>query len=263
MNTLWIILLVVGLMVVSVGVVILLAWISRKKKGLFTEADFVKKMLPNIDCGMCGERNCSEFAKKVARGERKVEECKLIKPEVAERVKDYFVPAYDTTTKMVALVKCKGGCRAANKYHYKGTKNCAVEENLHSGSKACKFACLGCGDCARACRFGALKLNDRGVAEVDRSKCTGCGACVRVCPNKLITMQKMSLSVAVVCNNQSSEPGIEKKCEVGCTHCGNCVKACPTGAVKIVNNVPVIDETRCIECGKCVVACPNHCISRL
>lgn len=263
MEILYIILIILGLLGVAVGFIFLVNFISRKKKGMFAEAEFVKKMLPNIDCGMCGEKNCTEFAKKVANNERNPEECKLIKPEVCEKIKEYFKPTYKQSTKMVAIVKCKGGCRAVDKYNYKGSDNCVVEEGLHSGSKACKFACLGCGDCVRACRFKAIKVNKRKVAEVDRSKCTGCGACVKSCPNKLIAMQKLALSVQVICNNQSSDPAIEKKCEVGCTHCGNCLKACPVGAIKIVNNVPVIDESKCIECFKCVASCPHHCISRL
>lgn len=263
MNTLYTILFIVGVLIVAVSVVLIINAIARKKKGITAESELVCKLLPNVDCGMCGEANCVQFSKKVASRQRNASECKLIKPEVSEKINKYLKTPNQQELKQVAIVKCKGGCKAVDKYIYKGSRNCNVEEALHSGSKACKFACLGCGDCKKACRFGAIKINKRGVAEVDRSKCTGCGACVSSCPNKLIQMQKLSLSVSVICNNQSSDPSIEKKCEVGCTHCGKCIKVCPVDAVKIVDNVPVIDQNKCIECGKCVVACPNHCISRL
>lgn len=263
MSTLYTILFVVGIMIVAVSVVLIINAIARRKKGLTAESEFVCKMLPNVDCGMCGEENCANFAKKVVAFEKNPEECKLIKPEMCDRIHKYFKPANADEIKQVAYVKCKGGCLAVDKYIYKGSKNCNVEEALHSGAKACKFACLGCGDCAKACRFGAISINKRGVAVVDRNKCTGCGACLSVCPNNLIAMQKLSQSVAVICNNQSSDVSVKKKCEVGCSHCGKCLKVCPVDAVKIVDNVPVIDETKCIECGKCVVACPNHCISRM
>lgn len=263
MKTLYVILLIVSVLIVASGVVLFLNFIARKKKGLTAETEFVNKLLPHVDCGMCGEKNCANFAKKVTENQRKPEECKLLKPETCDKINKYFKPANDPSTKLVAIVKCKGGCRAVDKYNYKGSKNCSVEETLHSGSKACKYACLGCGDCKKVCRFGAISINKQGFAEVDRNKCIGCGACVKSCPNKLIQMQKLSLSVSVICNNQSNDPSIENKCVVGCSHCGKCMLVCPVGAVKVVNNVPVIDENKCIECGKCVVACPNHCISRL
>ncbi len=258
-----VILLVIGLLVIAFGIVVLFAFLAHKKRGLNTDADFVRKMLPLVDCGMCGEQNCSEFAKRVAEGKKEPEACKLIKPENAQIIKEYFKPTYVQSSKLVAMVKCKGGCKAKDKYIYDGAKNCAIEERLHSGAKACKYACLGCGDCIQACRYRAIKLNDRGCAEIIRSKCTGCGQCVGACPNNLISMNKLELSVGVICNNQSSDPTITQKCEVGCTHCGNCINVCPVGAITVVDNVPVIDPDKCIECYKCVVACPTHVISRL
>ena len=257
------ILIIVGLVFFSVGLVFLFSYISFKKRNLPHDAEFVRKMLPCIDCGMCGEKTCSNFAIKVAGGNREPEGCKLITPENSQKIKQYFKTSYNPSSKRVAFVHCKGGCKADDKYIYEGAKSCAVQEMLHSGSKACKFACLGCGDCVNACKYRAIKINKRGVAEVIRSKCTGCGACEAVCPNKVISMQKLELSVNVVCNNQSSEPGISKKCEVGCLHCGKCIQMCPVNAISIVNNVPVIDPQKCIECYKCVSVCPNHVISRL
>ncbi len=258
-----VVLLIVGLVIVSAGLIFLFSFLAYRKRGLSNDTEFVRKMLPCVDCGMCGEKNCTEFAIKVAEGKKEPEACKLIKPENAQKIKKFFKPSYKETSKRVAMVHCKGGCRAVDKYEYDGADSCSVQETLHSGAKACKYACLGCGDCVKACKYRAIKLNKRGVAEVIRSKCTGCGECVNACSNRVISMQKLELSVGVICNNQSSLPGIEKKCEVGCTHCSQCVKICPVGAISVVNNVPVIDPNKCIECYRCVSVCPNHCISRL
>ncbi len=259
----WIIILIIALMIISTVLVVVASYLSRKKRNLSIDAEFVLRCLPGVDCGMCGEKNCVEFARKVQQAKREPDECKLIAPENAETIREYFKPTYVQSSKRVAMVKCKGGCLAEDKYIYKGGRSCAVEERLHSGSKACKYACLGCGDCVAACRFNALKINKRGVAEVIRSRCTGCGVCVAACPNNLITMNKLDISVGIICNNQSEEKGIEKKCKVGCTHCYNCINACPTHAISMVDNIPTIDPDKCIECYKCVAACPNHVISRL
>ena len=176
-----------GAALLAFAVIVIFAAIAKKRRGLSVDAEFVRKMLPCIDCGMCGEQNCTEFAKKVAGGQKEPEACKLIKPENSEKIRNYFKPTYKGSSKLVAFVKCKGGCLAEDKYIYDGAKNCAVQERLHSGAKACKFACLGCGNCVHACKYGAIKITKRGVAQVSRHKCTGCGECVAACPNHVIS----------------------------------------------------------------------------
>lgn len=42
--------------------------------------------------------------------------------------------------------------------------------------------CEGCGECGKACPFGAMSLID-GRAAVDPSRCMLCGYCARVCPH--------------------------------------------------------------------------------
>ena len=47
-----------------------------------------------------------------------------------------------------ALVACNGGCRTAKE------------------DTGCKNGCIGCGACVSKCKFGAISLNEYGVAEV-------------------------------------------------------------------------------------------------
>jgi ferredoxin len=46
--------------------------------------------------------------------------------------------------------------------------------------------CVGCGECARACPFGAIEIRD-GKAVVNEVICRGCRACASACPTGAIS----------------------------------------------------------------------------
>jgi heterodisulfide reductase subunit A len=48
--------------------------------------------------------------------------------------------------------------------------------------------CSGCGTCIQVCPYGALRKNDKGLAEVIVAACKGCGCCGATCPEGAITM---------------------------------------------------------------------------
>jgi len=49
-------------------------------------------------------------------------------------------------------------------------------------------------------------------------------------------------------------------CTYGCIGFGSCEKKCPFGAIKMMNNLPEIDEEKCTGCGICVEVCPKKII---
>ena len=76
-------------------------------------------------------------------------------------------------------------------------------------------ACIGLGNCANACQFGAMSIVD-GVAKVDREKCVGCGACVDACPKKIVKLVPYDQHVLVACSSCDKGAAVMKICDEGC-----------------------------------------------
>lgn len=49
--------------------------------------------------------------------------------------------------------------------------------------------CIGCGTCERNCSFSAIKVNEKGIAQVDPIACKGCGVCASSCPVRAISFR--------------------------------------------------------------------------
>ena len=244
-------------------VVILISIAGNKNKKLDRTAEVLRELLPDLNCKRCGRRNCAEFASQLAKGKTSLNECPYLVGKNYLKCRQIMKRERKVHFDSVAFVRCKGGKDCQDKFKYYGDQTCASKNLLHSGDKQCPFACLGCGDCAKACVYGAISISEKGCAVVDKEKCVGCGECVYACPNELISMIPSNKFVEIVCKNNSTDSVITRNCKVSCTHCEVCVVACPYGAIKMVGGLPNIDQTKCQRCGKCVAACPNHTISRI
>lgn len=128
------------------------------------------------------------------------------------------------------------------------------------GFLACQYGCLGLGSCVAVCSPGALSINEKGAARVDREKCVSCGLCVKACPRGLIRLSPVDYVVQPLCSSRGDGPTTRKVCATGCIACRICEKNCPADAISVVDNCAVIDESRCIVCGMCAVKCPRGTI---
>ncbi len=73
----------------------------------------------------------------------------------------------------------------------KGVKNrrvyvrCVNKDKGAIAMKACKAACIGCGKCAKECKFEAITVENN-VCYIDHTKCRICRKCVEACPTHAI-----------------------------------------------------------------------------
>lgn len=165
----------------------------------------------------------------------------------------------------IAFVHCDGGKNSEKLFEFdESVTSCAEALEKHpDGNRGCKQGCVGLGDCVEACPFDAIHINDYGVAEVDREKCRHCKLCIKACPQNIIDsvpVYDIHLTVAVACSNTDKGGVARKVCEASCIGCGLCEKNCPVDAIKVIDNVAVLDQEKCIQCSACQQVCPRSCI---
>ena len=164
--------------------------------------------------------------------------------------------------KMVAFVPCSGiAGHAEMRFNYSGPVDCRAAMLFGGKSnKTCTFACIGLGNCTRACQFDAIHIVD-GVAKVNRARCVGCGACADACPKSIIKLIPESQKIMPACGNHDKGAKVMKMCDFGCIGCMKCQRECPADAIKVVDNLAVVDTSKCVQCGHCADICPRHIIN--
>lgn len=215
--------------------------------------------LAGANCGGCGCSGCSGFAEKLACGKATLSDCHVTSPENKAEIAKLLGVEVKEEVPTVAVVKCNGGVNAKEAFKYEGNHTCAACNTLLGGNKVCKYACLGCGDCANVCPEKAIEIVN-GVAKVHPEICTSCGACIAACPKHLIERIPVSAPVYVACSSHCKGKEVMASCSVGCIACGICAKSCPQGAITMVDNLPIIDYSKCTGCLTCVAKCPRKTI---
>jgi electron transport complex protein RnfB len=207
------------------AIVLLIASIKLKVV-VDPKIEAVHEALPNIDCGACGFSGCASYAKAVVADPELLGKCAPggadTSAAIAEvlnlRVSGGGAPARP-------VVHCRAHTEERIYYSsYSGIESC-TSANALSNVQACKFGCMGYGDCVNACKFNALHVVD-GLATVNYEKCTGCTACAKACPRTLIEMVPFGHEnmMTVACSSQENGKNTRSMCKVGCIGCKMCTK---------------------------------------
>lgn len=220
----------------------------------------VREAVSGANCGVCGYPGCDAFAAAVVRGEAPINGCIPGGAKAKAALSEIMGLNAEGKEPMTARVLCLGDNDTVRaRYEYTGYKSCRLASQLSGSPKKCYVACLGQGDCVRACKFDAITIRN-GLAVIDEKKCTACEQCVLVCPHNVIKMQPLSATVLVRCRNTQPARGAREACLAACIACKRCEKACQYDAIHVQNNCAVIDTAKCTRCGDCVAVCPSKCI---
>lgn len=220
--------------------------------------DAVREALPGANCGGCGFSGCDAYARAVAEGKAGVSQCPVGGAEAAKRIAAVMGVDAARMERKVAVVMCRGDVEKCHlRFRYDGPADCRSALLAGDGDKACRYSCLGGGDCEKACPFGAIHVNENRLAVVDEEACRGCGVCVSACPRGVLALMPVEHPVHRMCSAMERGKVVRDNCSAGCLGCGKCERSCKFGALKLVNLLPEIDLSKCVGCMCCADNCPT------
>jgi RnfABCDGE-type electron transport complex B subunit len=221
----------------------------------------VTQLLPGTNCGACGYPGCRGFAEGLVAGTTSPAGCSVLSAEQRVEVAEFLGVEVGTAVQRVARLLCAGGRDVApQRAEYLGLETCAAAAAVASGGKACTWGCLGLADCARACTFDAILMNEVGLPVVVPEKCTACGDCVEACPKDLFVLMPLEHRLLVQCRSLLEGEAATNVCRVACNACGRCAADAP-GLITMQRGLAVIDYARYERASPAATArCPTGAI---
>jgi electron transport complex protein RnfB len=222
----------------------------------------VEQLLPNSNCGACGQPGCRAFAEALVTGKEKPSGCTVMGEEDINEVASYLGVDAGSASKRVARLLCAGGKNeAARDSDYAGIETCKAAAAVAGGGKACNWGCLGLGDCERVCLLDAIFMNDDLLPVVLPDRCTACNDCVVACPKDLFELMPIEQKLIVQCKNLLKGDAAEDLCSVACNTCNRCVADSEPGVIEIIDNLAVINyEKNELTSPKAIERCPTGAI---
>jgi len=222
----------------------------------------VEQLLPNSNCGACGQPGCRAFAEGLVNGKFQPSGCTVMGADDIDEVAGYLGVDAGEASKRVARLLCAGGKdEAARNSDYYGLETCKAAAAIAGGGKACNWGCLGLGDCERACLLDAIFMNDDLLPVVIPDLCTACSDCVVACPKDLFQLMPIEQKLIVQCKNLLKGDAAEDLCSVACNTCNRCVADSEPGVIDIIDNLAVINyEKNELTDPKATGRCPTGAI---
>ena len=255
------VLIAIGIMLVIALVFGFLIMVVSKKFAVAVDEreEKIGGCLAGANCGGCGKAGCSAMARALVEGTSEIDDCPVTDKEHKVKIAEILGVEYSGGGDFKFVVCCGGGANAKDKNDYVGVDDCTHQAMILGGRKVCAFGCLGSGTCETVCSHGAIKVRN-GVANIDQEKCIRCGLCFKNCPKSLIMKIPKSAKIYVDCSTKCRGKEVMDACTKGCIGCGICAKNCEAGAIKMVDNLPVIDYDKCTGCLTCLNKCPRKVI---
>ena len=224
--------------------------------------DVVTAMLPGANCGACGMPGCRAFAEQAVAGSKKPADCNVLDEAGAATIASYLGVDAGQLVKRVARLACAGGANVAmQQADYAGLESCAAASTVAGGGKGCSWGCIGFGDCAVACDYDAITMDENRLPVVDVAKCTACGDCVDACPKGLFSIMPLDQKLIVQCRSALEGDDILALCQVACTACGKCALDAAPGLVSIQRGLAVIDyANNALASAQATRRCPTNAI---
>lgn len=204
----------------------------------------INELLPNANCGGCGNAGCYDFAVNVVEGKALVTGCPVGGNDTAKKIADILGVEAGNAVKNIPVLLCRGGnSQAVRKMaEYYGPLSCKAMHIVSGGDKLCYYGCLGGGDCQAACPFDAMIMTEDGLPHIVEELCTGCGICVKACPRNVLEMHPVDRNVFVFCKNQDDPKRSKEVCSVACIGCGICARKSDGGVAMEGNLGKVVHE---------------------